>query len=106
MQTRELDKLDIDALLLEAVGEQCCLRALARSVEPLENDERAPFLLLGHDAMKWDGLCELGGGGSTQEHERKLTHSVVNARRVLTRLSTVTSTCLALSLGGYPGKST
>lgn len=46
VQTRELDELDIDALLLEAVGEQCCLRALARSVEPFENDERATFLVL------------------------------------------------------------
>lgn len=50
--TRELHELDIDALLLEVVSEQRCLGALARPVEPLENDERAPFLLLRHSGER------------------------------------------------------
>ena len=50
--TRELHELDIDALLLEAVCEQRCLRALAGSIEALEDDEGAPFLLFRHSGRE------------------------------------------------------
>ena len=62
--TREFHELDIGAPLLEAVGEQGNLCALARPVEPFKNDECASFLLLRHDMRR---RVVYADGGERQE---------------------------------------
>lgn len=62
--TRELHELDIGTTLLEAVGEQGNLCALARPVEPFKNDECASFLLLRHDMRR---RVVYADGGERQE---------------------------------------